>query len=145
MAARRLAGKGIEEAQKDSVMVTQLRSSARFALGDEAGFQRHLGREPCTVALFAGRQCPYSQRFLTAFEEAARGDEAWSFVIRDCRTSSVGEARERHRVDVTPTVIAYKNGVEWRRLEGKPLVGIAPHRFQDWLDGLDEISPGIPR
>lgn len=110
----------------------------RFSIDDEAAFSAHLEREPRTVVVFRGRQCPHSAKFEPAFQEAGKADEAWSFVIRECRSGGKGEVGDRYDIDITPTVVAFRDGKEWRRLEAKDGVGLPAHRFQEWLDGLDD-------
>lgn len=117
-----------------------VRNLARYSLDDEAGFQAFLQREPCVVVLFRGRQCPYSARLEGPFEEAARGDEGWSFAIRQCRSGDAGDVNQRYGIRVTPTLVAFQDGKEVARLEAKMLVGITKQRMQDWIDGLEPTS-----
>lgn len=118
-------------------MMSSMRGAARYGLDEEAAFQAHVRREPCTVVLFRGRQCPYSASLEQEFQAMAESDEAWSFAVRECHSGDAGEVNRRYAIDVTPTIVVYDRGREKRRLEARPAVGLPRHRVKTWLDDLD--------
>lgn len=119
-------------------MPVQIGTASHYGLEEEDEFRRHLQREPRALVLYCGRQCACSNVFKPAFDEGASGDESWSYIIRDVHTGGEGKEAARYGIDVTPTVVAYRNGHEWHRLEGRPLEGIPPYRFEEWIDELED-------
>lgn len=104
---------------------------------DEDGFQALLREHPRCLVLFRGESCPYSTSFVPTFEARAAAAPDWTFLVRGIEHGGEGPHGERHRIEVTPTIVAYRDGRPASRLEGRLLVGLTGGRLDGWIRTLD--------
>ncbi len=80
--------------------------------------------------LFYASWCPFSQAFLPVFEKHAEGRETdFVRVIVDGNEALFDE----HAVQVYPTVLFFKDGRVFKRLDGKHLVGLKEKQLADLI------------
>jgi thiol-disulfide isomerase/thioredoxin len=71
--------------------------------------------------LFYASWCPFSQRFLPIFEQCAKD------APQECRSVMIDykpDLCEKYSIDYYPTVLLFKNGLVYRRLDATPGVGL---------------------
>lgn len=94
-------------------------------------FRAKTGEGADTVALFYYPYCPFCIEFLPEFEKQADGRPHF-FLLR---ADLLGEIESRHRVEVVPTVVLFRNGKEAARLDGVLGRGLDAARLKDFLSG----------
>ncbi len=84
-------------------------------------FQEEIKNKDRAFVLFYATWCPYSRRFLPIFEEYSRNKqkECISVIIDD-----KPDVCEEFGIDYYPTVILFKNGKVYKRLDAEPGVGL---------------------
>jgi thiol-disulfide isomerase/thioredoxin len=82
-------------------------------------------------ALFYASWCPYSRQFLPEFEAQVRRNER---KFSSIRIDDIRDLCEEYEVEVYPTVIFFKNGNIFERLDGVPGAGIAHRQFAGLLE-----------
>lgn len=107
----------------------------RFALPEEERFRRALRENGRTLVLWRGEHCPYSALFEPHFEKVEAPPD-WALAIHMVEHGGKGPVGEAHRIDVTPTVVAYEGDRETARIEAVTAIGLLPGRFDEWLDAL---------
>jgi thiol-disulfide isomerase/thioredoxin len=78
--------------------------------------------------LFYATWCPFSQRFLSIFEEYSKSNP------KECLRVIVDEEPdvcEEYAIEYYPTVIMFKKGRIHRRLDAEPGVGLNKKQFKD--------------
>lgn len=78
--------------------------------------------------LFYASWCPFSQRFLPIFEEYAKGNpqECLSIMI-DYRPNLC----EKYSIDYYPTVVLFKKGKVYKRLDATPGAGLTKKQLTE--------------
>lgn len=78
--------------------------------------------------LFYASWCPHSQRFLPIFQDYAKSNprECISVVIDD-----KPELCDRYAIDYYPTVLLFKNGKVYKRLDATPGVGLSKSQLSE--------------
>jgi thiol-disulfide isomerase/thioredoxin len=83
--------------------------------------------------LFYAKWCPFSQRFLPIFEEYSRSNP------KECIKIIVDEEPdvcEEFAIEYYPTVIMFKKGKVYRRLDSKPGIGLSKMQLKDFTKEL---------
>jgi thiol-disulfide isomerase/thioredoxin len=89
---------------------------------------REIENKDRAFVLFYATWCPFSQRFLPAFEEYARGNpQEYMSVIVDDRP----DLCEEYAIDYYPTVLLFKKGKVYRRLDAEPGVGLSKKQLAE--------------
>lgn len=114
-------------------MAIQLSDRPRFGLADEDGMQRFLAANPRALVLFRGIRCPYSVRAELMLDDL---DTGWARCVRLVEHGGRGPVGERHGIDITPTLVAYANGVEVSRHEATTGIGFTRRKLHEWARGL---------
>jgi thiol-disulfide isomerase/thioredoxin len=79
--------------------------------------------------LFYATWCPFSQRFLPVFEEYARGNpQRCMSVIVDDRP----DLCEEYSIEYYPTVLLFKKGKVYKRLDAEPEVGLTKKQLTEF-------------
>jgi len=91
-------------------------------------FDDDIKQKDRACVLFYASWCPFSQRFLPAFEEYARGNprECVSVVIDDKPYLC-----EEYSIEYYPTVLLFKKGKVCRRLDAEPGVGLTKEQLAE--------------
>jgi len=87
-----------------------------------------LKQEGRTCVLFYATWCPFSQRFLPIFEEYAKSNpsECLKVIVDDAP-----EVCEEYEIDYYPTVILFRDGKVYKRLDAEPGVGLNKKQLKD--------------
>jgi len=100
----------------------KLKSRVKSAFGDE------INHKDEALVLFYATWCPFSQRFLPAFEEYAKGNpQACMSVIVDDRP----DLCEEYAIEYYPTVLLFKKGKVHKRLDAEPGVGLTKKQLAE--------------
>jgi thiol-disulfide isomerase/thioredoxin len=94
-------------------------------------FQEKIGDKDKAFVLFYATWCPFSQRFLPIFEEYSKSNP------NECLSVIVDEEPdvcEEYNIEYYPTVIMFKEGKVYKRLDAEPHVGLNKKQ----LKGLTE-------
>ena len=80
--------------------------------------------------LFYASWCPFSVEFLPIYEKHANGQEK-----EFARIVLEGNEKlfEKHRIEVYPTILFFKNGAVSRRLDGKHFAGLQEKQLIDLI------------
>jgi len=83
--------------------------------------------------LFYATWCPFSQRFLPVFEEYARGNpqECMSVIVDDRP-----DLCEEYAIEYYPTVLLFKKGKVYKRLDAEPGVGLTKRQLAELAENL---------
>jgi thiol-disulfide isomerase/thioredoxin len=78
--------------------------------------------------LFYATWCPFSQRFLPIFQEYAKKnpEECLSIIVDEDP-----EVCEEYAIEYYPTVITFKKGKAYKRLNAEPGVGLDKRQLKD--------------
>jgi thiol-disulfide isomerase/thioredoxin len=89
---------------------------------------REIENKDRAFVLFYATWCPFSQGFLPAFEEYARGNpqECMSVIVDDRP-----DLCEEYAIDYYPTVLLFKKGKVYRRLDAEPGVGLTKKQLAE--------------
>ena len=98
---------------------------------DKQQFRTALDSNERVCALFYASWCPFSRRFLSDFENAAR-TKAKEF--SSVRIDDLDDLCDEYDISVFPTVIFFERGDVLARLDGVPGAGLQPGQ----LSGLIE-------
>ena len=81
--------------------------------------------------LFYASWCPFSQRFLPIFEEYAKGNpkECLSVIVDDRP-----DVCEAYSIEYYPTVILFKKGKVYGRLDAEPGIGLDKRQLRDFTE-----------
>lgn len=104
----------------------------RFTLDERARYQSWLATTPHAVVLFRGLGCPYSSYFERVYLSMPE-PPGWTRAIREVEHGGDGEEGRAHGVTITPTVAAFREGVETSRLEAKDYLGITRMAYARWV------------
>lgn len=87
-----------------------------------------LGSKEKVFVLFYASWCPFSQRFLPIFEEYAKGNphECISVVVDD-----KPDLCEKYLIDYYPTVLLFKKGEVYKRLDATPGAGLTKKQLTE--------------
>lgn len=107
----------------------------RFKLDDERAFQTWLRSTPRAIVLWRGQRCTYSVKFEPIFD-AVEVPDGWMPCLRVVEHGGDGPIGKKHGIEVTPTVIAYREGKPAEALVAKVAVGITRPRYRKWLADL---------
>lgn len=105
-----------------------------FELADEEAFGAFLHEHPRVVVFWRGVDCEYSAEFRPAFAKLDAG--TWTPIERWVEHGAEGPVGDRYQLNLTPTLVAYRDGVEASRLEAVVDVGIMPEMADRWVSGL---------
>lgn len=102
-----------------NIMSKAVRSSIKNA--KKGTINDEIGQKDKAFVLFYTTWCPFSQRFLPIFEEYAKGNpkECISVVVDDRP-----DVCEEYSIEYYPTVILFKKGRVYGRLDAEPGVGL---------------------
>jgi len=84
-----------------------------------------------TFVLFYTTWCPFSQRFLPIFEEYAKSNpkECISVVVDDRP-----DVCEEYSIEYYPTVILFKKGKVYGRLDAEPGIGLDKRQLREFIE-----------
>ena len=89
---------------------------------------REIENKDKAFVLFYATWCPFSQRFLPVFEEYARDDpQRCMSVIVDDRP----DLCEEYAIEYYPTVLLFKKGKVYKRLDAEPGVGLTKKQLAE--------------
>jgi thiol-disulfide isomerase/thioredoxin len=91
-------------------------------------FHEDIKNKDKAFVLFYATWCPFSQRFLPIFEEYSRSN------TKECLSVIVDEEPdvcEEYAIEYYPTVILFKKGKVYKRLDAEPGVGLNKKQLQD--------------
>ena len=92
----------------------------------ESSFQENIKADNA-FALFYSNWCPFSRMFLPIFEEYSKKNPKECLrVIADEEPSVF----EEYAIEYYPTVIMFKKGKVYRRLDSEPGVGLSKKQFK---------------
>ena len=80
--------------------------------------------------LFYASWCPFSQRFLPAFEQFSRGKKHSCLLVK---TDDKASLCEEYSVDVVPTVLFFEKGKVAKRLDGVQGEGLSEENLTDFV------------
>ncbi len=89
-----------------------------------------LKSEPGVFVLFYASWCPFSLAFLPVYEKRAQHCE--QMLVR-IELDGNEDIFKRYSVEVYPTVIYFRNGEMFKRLDGKHLAGLKEKEFADLI------------
>jgi thiol-disulfide isomerase/thioredoxin len=87
-----------------------------------------LGSKEKVFVLFYASWCPFSQRFLPIFEEYAKGNP------HECISIMVDykpDLCEKFSIDYYPTVLLFKKGEVYKRLDATPGAGLTKKQLAE--------------
>jgi len=90
--------------------------------------EREIENKDRAFVLFYATWCPFSQRFLTVFEEYARSNP------QDCMSVIVDDRPdlcEEYAIEYYPTVLLFKKGKVHKRLDAEPGVGLTKKQLAE--------------
>jgi thiol-disulfide isomerase/thioredoxin len=95
---------------------------------DENNFDTEIKQKPKCFVLFYASWCPYSQRFLPIFQKYAKTNpqECISVVIDDRE-----DLCDEYAIEYYPTVLLFKNGNVYKRLDPEPHVGLSQKQLEE--------------
>jgi thioredoxin-like negative regulator of GroEL len=83
------------------------------------------------IVLFCASWCPFSQRFLAAFEKFSKSShEGCLRIVTDDKPGLC----EKYKVDVVPTVLVFEKGRVIKRLDGAGGVGLSEFESAETAD-----------
>jgi thioredoxin 1 len=90
-------------------------------------------RKDEAIVLFYASWCPFSQRFLPIFEDYARSnpEECVRVVIDD-----KPDLCEEYAIEYYPTVLLFKKGKVYRRLDAEPGLGLTRKQLKELTSNL---------
>jgi thiol-disulfide isomerase/thioredoxin len=91
-------------------------------------FQEKVKNKDKAFVLFYATWCPFSQRFLPVFEEYSKNkpEECLSVIVNE-----EPDLFEEYAIEYYPTVIMFKNGKLYKRLDAEPGVGLSKKQLKD--------------
>lgn len=95
------------------------------------GLHEILKSEPGVFVLFYASWCPFSLAFLPVYEKCAQNCE--QTLVR-VELDGNEDLFERYSVAVYPTVIYFRHGEVFKRLDGKHLAGLKEKELADLID-----------
>ena len=100
----------------------KMRTAKKSDLNDQVK-----GKEKAYV-LFYATWCPFSQRFLPIFQEYAKKnqEECLSIIVDEDP-----EVCEEYAIEYYPTVVMFKKGKVYKRLNAEPGVGLDKRQLKD--------------
>ena len=89
---------------------------------------REIENKDEAFVLFYATWCPFSQRFLSVFEEYARDNpqECMSVIVDDRP-----DLCEEYAIEYYPTVLLFKKGKVHKRLDAEPGVGLTKKQLAE--------------
>jgi len=99
-------------------------------INTEQELEKILETNESMFILFYAPWCPFSQRFLSIFEQCSRDTK------RQCYRMMIDELPhlwEKYHVEVFPTVIFFEKGKVSKRLDGIHGVGLTEQQFRDLI------------
>jgi len=112
-----------------SVLIEDSRGLAAAIASDEA------------LVLFYASWCPFSRSFLPVFEKHASGPGCYRVL-----TDQLPAAETAHEIDFVPTVIHFRNGRKYARLDGIPGEGLREHMLLDFMQSFrNGRAPGVDK
>jgi len=103
---------------------------------DEWSFQREvLQSEGLILAVFTANYCPFCRSFLPIFEEYSKRYSGLKFAKVDV-TDDDSPLWDSCRLEVVPTLIAFKGGCEIGRRDGVRGVGLSERDLQSFIAEL---------
>ena len=93
--------------------------------------QHEIKRREKAYVLFYATWCPYSQKFLPVFEKYSRSNQ------KDCISVIVDDnpdVCEEFGIEYYPTVILFKNGKVYKRLDAEPGVGLNSKQLLEFTE-----------
>jgi thioredoxin 1 len=100
----------------------ELKSKEKDTFSDE------IKRKDKLFVLFYASWCPFSQRFLPVFEEYARSNP------KECMRVAVDEKPElceEYSIEYYPTVLLFKKGKVYLRLDAEPGLGLTKKQLKE--------------
>ena len=104
---------------------SSIKSARKGNINDE------IDKKDKAFVLFYTTWCPFSQRFLPIFEEYAKGNpnECVSVVVDDRP-----EVCEEYSIEYYPTVILFKKGKVYGRLDAEPGIGLDKRQLGEFIE-----------
>jgi len=107
---------------------------SKFRLDQEKEFRAWLDASPRAVVLWRGVGCDFSARFQPHY--ARLDGERYSLGQRWVEYGAEGPVGDRYQLNLTPTLVAYRDGIEAARLEAAAGIGIRPEGALSWIRAL---------
>jgi thiol-disulfide isomerase/thioredoxin len=110
-------------------MSKAVRSSDKIARKDTINDE--IDQKDRAFVLFYATWCPFSQRFLPIFKEYAKGNP------KECMSVAVDDRPdvcEEYSIEYYPTVILFKKGKVYGRLDAEPGVGLDKKQFKAFTE-----------
>jgi len=100
---------------------------------NELDLARELGSDQGMFVLFYSSWCFFSAMFLPVFESYAERSPG-----NFCRVDLeyMPGAAEEYAIEVTPTIIFFKNGKTERRLDGEPEIGLDENKLVKFIHSV---------
>lgn len=98
---------------------------------DNRGLAAAIASEGETLVLFYASWCPFSRAFLPVFEKHACGPGCYRVL-----TDQVPAAETAHEIDFVPTVIMFRKGRKYARLDGIPGEGLREDMLLDFMQSF---------
>jgi len=94
----------------------------------KSSFHENIKDKEQAFVLFYATWCPYSQRFLPIFEEFSKSNpnECLSIIVDE-----EPELCEQYSINYYPTVIMFKKGKAYKRLDAEPGVGLNKKQLKE--------------
>jgi thioredoxin 1 len=97
----------------------------------ESTFHEEIKNKDKAFVLFYATWCPFSQQFLPIFEEYSKGKpkECISVIVDE-----EPEVCEEYAVEYYPTVIMFKKGKVYKRLDAEPGIGLNKKQLKEFTE-----------
>lgn len=99
-------------------------------LSTKEGMDLELSSGQDMFLLFYSPWCPFCVEFLPAFDKLAAGSPGTFCKVS---TDGVPEAEDSFNIDVVPTVLFFRGGKPFKRLDGKQGIGLAPENLAEFV------------
>lgn len=103
---------------------------------DERALSAAIAGAEEALVLFYASWCPFSRAFLPVYEQHACGPDCYRVL-----TDSVPAAETAHAIDFVPTVILFRKGRKYARLDGIPGEGLREHLLLDFMQSCRGCRP----
>lgn len=100
---------------------------------DDKLLRELIGAGQEALVLFYASWCPFSRAFLPVYEKHACGEGCYR-VLAD----EVAGTEDAYAIETFPTVILFKKGTKYARLDGIPGEGLREHMLLDFIQSCKE-------
>jgi thiol-disulfide isomerase/thioredoxin len=100
----------------------------KFKTKKDSSFHENIKNADKAFVLFYATWCPFSRKFLPIFEEYSKKNP------KECLRITVDEEPsvcEEYAIEYYPTVIMFKKGKVYRRLDSEPGVGLSKKQLKE--------------